>query len=92
MSDFLDTAVAIGTGLWWLWAFIGCLVVACLLISGGIGALAVLDDVLERWHHERGHIRAVDDKGRDQWVPAHPKARAAQQLDEIRTLPEVRRG
>ena len=98
MSDFVDNYLAVlaglGDGLGWLWLFLIALVVAILLINGGIGVLILIDQAREKWHESRGHVRVVGANGREQWVPIHPESRAALErtFTEIRDLPEVRRG
>ncbi len=55
-SDFLTSLSALVTGLWWLWAFIGLLVVACLVISGALLVVAVVAEAYDRrrWGVRRG--------------------------------------
>lgn len=95
MSDFVTATWALIVGLWWLWAFLGCVAIASLAISGGIGLLIFIDVQVERWHRRRGHVRVLDlVTGRERWAPVPPAAQAALERTaaEIRSLSEVRRG
>lgn len=94
LENYATASWGLATGLAWLWAFLGLLVVACVLVSGGIGVLVFIDVQLEMWHERRGHVRMVGSDGRERWVSIQPEARAALErtVAEIRDLPEVRRG
>ncbi len=44
MSDYWICLWALATGLWWLWAFIVLLAVACLAVTGLFTIIGLLDE------------------------------------------------